>query len=183
MHLNSGSGFMGGSNPGIKSIQAFTITIANGAATGTQAITAVDVANSFVLWLGTSHAAAGTDNRGNAYVQLTSSILVTATRSSDADSKTDPTLVSFLVVEMQPGVIKSIQVGLITLAGVASNTAAITAVNTAKTFLAPQGWAGDTPGSDTLYAKQVLTSSILVTVSRGATSGNVAMPFAAVEFN
>ena len=79
----------------INSIQPKTITISSGQTTGTTAITAVNVNKAFVAFGGFTVSAASGDN-DMPYVQLTSSILLTATRSSGG---TNTTTVACTVVE------------------------------------------------------------------------------------
>lgn len=177
-----GGHLLGGNASAIKSIQANTITIANGSATNTAVITAVDVNNAFVIFLGASETTNNTANSSSCYAQLTNTTTVTAGRNTDASSKTGATIVSFMVVEFYPGFIKSIQTGLITLNGVVSNTAAITAVDITKSMILQGGSAGDTVGSDDIVGKMVLTTNILVTVSRGAGVGILLSPYTVVEF-
>ena len=82
--------------------------------------------------------------------------------------------------------IKSIQQGAITLAGVASNTATITSVDTSKTVLIPLGahHAGNTISLPTdRLVKLALTSATVVTAARQGTTGTITVNFVVVEFN
>lgn len=82
---------MGSFGTGIKSIQSGTIVVSTTSNTAT--ISAVVVANSFVQYGGETTTA--NDNGTNAYVELTDTTTVTATR----DTATGTTTVSYTVVE------------------------------------------------------------------------------------
>jgi hypothetical protein len=80
--------------------------------------------------------------------------------------------------------IKSIQRGTISIAGAnTSNTATITAVDTAKTML---NWLGHTADGDIglrVLMQLVLTNSTTVTATRQYNSGATVISFEAIEFN
>lgn len=66
----------------IKSIQNISINVANGSATGTQAVTSVDITKAFLIPLGFSVTdnASGNSSNWSCTLVLTSNILVTAAR-------------------------------------------------------------------------------------------------------
>src|SRR5712691_8840745 len=112
-----------------KSIQAGTIDLTTNAS-ATATITAVVLANSMILYLGekTTETAIGRYDVSNARVELTNTTTVTAYKGLANVS----TIVSYVVVEFNSGVLKSAQRGTIDMNNVTSNTATITAVTTSK---------------------------------------------------
>lgn len=78
-----------------RSIQHFTVTIADGQASGTAPITAVNTARTFLVHLGASGAA--TAQHMFARLTLTNSTTVTATRGSS--TTTDTVTVAGIAVE------------------------------------------------------------------------------------
>lgn len=198
MHLNGGSGFTGGGTPVIKSIQRGVITIAAGSASNTGAITAVDPNYAVVRFLGQSGVytvnATSTDRADWAFCQivLTTGILLTATRGNNGAA--DPLTVAYEVIEYTPAALRSpVQRGSITIAsGSNTNTAAITAVDTAKSMLeygsnlsSNSGvFAGAIHFLSNNFARLFLTSGILITATRGNNSGfDLTVPYQVVEFN
>jgi len=113
----------------IRSVQ--NVRGAVNAATTNFTITAVDPANTIVLYFGlqTSYASTslGTSMRR-------SGVLTATNLAVRADNWVGETA-GFTVIEFAPGVIKSIQTGVLTVGNVTSNTATITAVNTDKLLL------------------------------------------------
>lgn len=170
-------GIIGGGQGGIKSIQYGTVVINNGSLTGNVAIAAVDVANSILIFLGTNTASTVTVD--DPYIELTSSILVTATTTQNVSANVN---VPFVVVEFNIGLIKSIQRGTIALTAVATNTAALTAVVVAKTVLFWGGGAHSNQGVDRENVSLALTSTILITATRGSATANAVVSYQAVEF-
>lgn len=80
--------------------------------------------------------------------------------------------------------IKSIQRGTITLNGVASNTATITAVATTNTELVYLGCSYDTDVADEQQyeCRVMLTNATTVTANRGGTSGTAIASFEVIEY-
>ncbi len=149
----------------IKSIQYGT-TVATVAGTATATITAVDTANSVIQFLGSSSNSALNGGHWAGYCKLTNATTVTTTYQAVTDTRT----LSFCVIEYLPGVIKSKQSVTISCLFVASNTATITSVNTAKTMISNGGismylGAMDEP------SRLTLTNATTVTMNRGGTSG------------
>lgn len=136
---------------------------------GTQTITAVVTANTIVRYLGCLGVSGDTDARNIlGTVVLTDTTHVTVGGAGAASC-------GWEAVEYTPGVLKSMQRGTITIAsgGAVSNTAAITAVTTAK---AECVWGGLSETGSASFdggfsGKVVLTSSILVTATVGTTAG------------
>ncbi len=163
-----------------KTIQTGTITISAGQTSGTATITAVTTNNAVVLFNGCSTTDDTVDAPASAYIVLTNGTTVTATTLT---AEVNDLTVQFTVLEFNSGSVKSLQRGVITLTGVASNTATITAVVVAKSWMP---WSGDTANSITSARQEgtcVLTNTTTVTVARGSTTGNFATAYQVVEMN
>lgn len=166
----------------IKSIQRGTITIAASSSTGTASITAVVVANSFIISLGSSGLFNGQWSDNLAEFSFTST-LVTATRAGVGGAGLTS---SFEIIEYESNVVKTIQSFSVAIAGgTTSNTTTITAVNTAKSYIIPRGSKStDTGGNgpDGLgYLR--LTNSTTITGTRAGTIGTLTLPGTVIEFN
>lgn len=165
-----GSGLVGmwGASSLIKSIQYGTISMSG--SSGTAAITAVDTANSFVLLNGRSSNWSG--GSGAQYfdtqVELTNSTTVTAYRITSGGITV---VAAFVVVELMPGVARSIQSGLITIGTGTTNTATVTSVNTAKAWMIWTGNRANATSDDSGLSYLTLTNSTTITATRGGTTG------------
>ena len=165
----------------IKSVQAGTIVI-SGAASATATITAVVPANAIVLYLGASHTS-GAETGGHrtmVRVALTNATTVTGTVGAASSN----TVLSYVVVEFWPGVIKSIQAGTISLATTTvSATATITAVTTAKSALFPVGWSNNLdPFLAESICRVALTNATTVTATKVGITGTDVAGYQVVEF-
>lgn len=166
----------------IKSIQRGTITV-TGSASGTATITAVNMNSSRLrlLWNTTT---SGANITGAFMIELTNATTVTATCRTDNGQTS---VVGFEVTEYMPGVIRSVQRSTITIAALAtSNTATITAVNTAKSELEWLGQHSDeaTQNADG-YSRLELTNATTVTASRqggGGAAGTTVTSFEVVQW-
>lgn len=158
----------------VKSIQRGTISL-NGVLSNTATITSVDLANSVLLFLGASSNNAGDNIPDYApRLALTNATTITATKFSLGGGGN--TVVSYEVLEYWPGVIKSVQRGSIVLTNVATNTATITTVNTAKAHLGFLGAEIPSVSTQAEWPRLDLTNSTTVTatrVSAGAPSTTV----------
>lgn len=173
----------------IESIQYGTVSwTTNAASSGTATITAVDTARAFVVFIGQSCAntTANAPNSGFARVALTNSTTVTATAGGTSGSA-DAMVVSFAVVQVATGVLKSIQAGTISVASATSGTATITEVNSAKAYVIYGGMStADTTasafGPNTTFHRVTLTNSTTVTANRvTAGSFTATVAFTALE--
>ena len=170
----------------IKSVQRGTCAVAAGATTGTSTITVVDTANCSVRFLGfiDPNNGDGTTNPDVHFtrITLTNSTTLTATRAtSDA---TYGRTVRFEVIEFLPGLLRSVQRGIVTLPGNASSTTTITSVNTDKTVM---GFLGFTTNfgsaSNNLEGLDVaLTNATTVTGTVGNGTATGIVSFEALEF-
>jgi hypothetical protein len=168
----------------LKSIQTSTIAIADTAASGTAAITSVDTTRAVVQFQGWSGDAAVSQNMGNDFpeIELTSAILVTASRSTAV--KSGAMTVAFTVLEYLPVVLKSnVQRGTIamTSGGANSVNATISAVVVAKSLVIYSGTSMDTSGSrETPYLR--LTGTTTVNATRNGSTSNSTTAYQVVEF-
>ena len=155
----------------VASVQTGTIAL-NASPNVTATITAVNTANAVIVFGGFSVNNATANTSFSVYVTLTNATTVTATTVGTGNDR----VVAFTVIEFMPGVIRSVQGGTITLAGVASNTATITSVNTAKSYVAYLGMSTNVAEDQTL-PRVVLTNATTVTATRavaGAGGGTTA---------
>lgn len=151
----------------VKNVYRDTITIAGGSTSNTKTIAKVDVYNSRVRFLGCS-TNDGTSSEGR--VGLTNETTVTATRAGNTNS----TVVSFEVTEYWPGVIKSVQRGVITVgAGAGSGTATLSPeVDITKTEVDCLGDTtadGGAPTNQDNNGRLTLTDKATVTATHGGT--------------
>lgn len=166
----------------IKSVQRGTTTIGVGTQSNTGAITAVDTNNAIVMHLSANQAGAETNlSRIVARVRLTNATTVTA---STAGNVTAAFVVGYEVIEFMPGVLKSLQRGQITMGGVASQTATITAVDTSKSVTYQGGMTNSlvTAQANTVSYRLELTNATTVTAKNDGASGTVEIPFQVAEF-
>jgi hypothetical protein len=80
------------------------------------------------------------------------------------------------------GLIRNIQSGTIALAGVTSNTATITTVNTGTTLLFNTGNSISAGGSGDGFCRLVLTNSTTITATRTAATGTATVAYFVIEF-
>lgn len=154
----------------IESIQYGTIAISGVQTSNTATITSVDLSRAIIIDLRQSNNWSG--GTATAYTSntlaLTNSTTVTAFRNASGGIAITP---AFAVVQVAPGVVKSIQSGRVSGSGTVTVT--ITGVNTAKTFLLSLGLEGDSGGrDDAFYAYMSLTNSTTITFTRGASAGS-----------
>ena len=168
-----------GANSLVASIQTGTISMGNGVNSGTSAITSVNTANSVVYYSGLL------GSKQNDFmdsmlstVVLTNATTVTVQRVS---AGTNTVVVGWVVVEFNPGVIRSIQTGTIAVT-TTSNTATITSVNTAKSCIVFNGCRASNGLSDDSFGRVALTNATTVTALRETAAGTCTVAYSAVEF-
>ena len=164
----------------IKSVQR--ISVASVAVT----ITAVDVSRTILVWAGVNgtYTFGASGNECNKRVTLTNSTTVTPVASVTSGAVT----ATISVIELQPGVIKSVQYGAATITAPAqTGTAAITAVNIDKSIMLFLG-TGEGPGSGAAlaynFANLTVNSAgdtITATQGAGASPGNSVTAFCMME--
>jgi len=79
-------------------------------------------------------------------------------------------------------IINNIQRGTISLSSVSSNTATISSVNTAKSFVMHDGQRGTVTVVDQMHIHVVLTSGTVVTATRGDATGTAIVAFEVIEY-
>lgn len=167
-----------------RSVQAYTVTIANGSATNTATLSPIVVAANCILIPTGSTYSNATDpdsSRFLGYVTLTNGSTVTGTRITNSQGLT----LSGIALEFQPGVLKSVQYGTIAITNtLLTNTATITAVNTARAWPICLGVdTNDVNGYAANFAANLtLTSATVVTLTRLGSVGNVTASFCVPEF-
>lgn len=167
----------------IQSIQQVELTIAAAATSGTAAITAVDPNKCMVTWQGERSAETSmASNEDDARVELTSSILVTA--STNTANASNSRIVRATIIEFKSWAVDSVQSGTITMTGATSNTATITEVDTTRTAIlylgetttsTPQGYGRN-------RSTVVLTDSTTVTATRLTGTDNSTVGYNVVQF-
>lgn len=180
-------GHIFGRQPVIKSIQYNTVSHVD--TVNTRTITAVNVDNSIIMNLGVSQTGGGDGEADDyfAYVELTDSTTVTATKQdADLDSNS---ILSFCVIEFFPGIIKSVQAGTIAItSGNTSNTDTITSVDTSKSMLIHLGTSttgGFTAMDDIehILTRITLTNATTITATRhDGTSASSITSYMLAEF-
>ena len=170
----------------LESIQKVTVTIAASSATGTATITSVPTGTSFLVWVGLNSDAADADSGPNlAYLELTNSTTITATRGNSA---ANALTVDCYVIESSVHLIDSIQTGVTTIA--LSNTSAGTTVTSVDLTRSVACYLGNTSSraSSTFFSSDKgvvsLTAATTVTAARGFGSGTqtVDVSWQVIEF-
>lgn len=175
----------------IKNIQYGSITISNGSTTNTDTITSVVTGNSLLLSLGRQTSISNNESWDDicAYLTLTNSTTITATRGHDVGS----VIVSFCIIEFHPDIIKSNQSGTIYLdTSSTTNTETISEVDTSKYTMSFLGFKTDawqrddsdeTEGIETYIT---LTNSTTITANRktapGMNGDDVTVSYQIIEF-
>lgn len=166
----------------VNSVQQVSITIASGATTGTASITAA-TGTYFVVFQGNTTTATTTNSQAFARVSI-SGTTVTATRG--ASSANTCTVNCAIVDADATNLIKSVQMGTISLTSQASNTATITSVTAANAAVHMLGFT--TTGTGYHYDLDspvlVLTNATTVTCSilQGADTNTEVVGYLVVEF-
>ena len=179
----------GGVTAFVKNVQHGSITM-NSETSDTATIDAVVLANSYIIWSGTSQADSFDDVYYESAVRLalTNTTTVTANMGELGDGNT---IVKFCVVEFEEGVIKTNQSGVITLKDNVhtSRTATLgTEVAMDKSMCLYLGQTADFWGdNDELFANLALTDVDTVTATRDADGGDdnitITIGYQVVEFN
>ncbi len=158
----------------IKSIQRGVIELTGTSNTAT--INSVDTSNVILLHLGNASSITDLENV-TVRLALTNSTTVTGVRG-DGNGVAH---VSFEVIELYPGIIKSIQSGTITITGGVEETDTITSVDTAKSMLLNLGQVSKENVPEIL-AYLTLTNSTTVTFEHDDTTLDVTAGYMVVEF-
>lgn len=180
---------------GVKSIQAGTVAVNDNAASGTATINSVDTNNSILIpggwsWSSTTAHSALAASQELAYMEFTNPTTITAKKSGAFGAGANALTWAFSVIEFYPGIIKSVQRGVISFGTTdVTKDATINAVNTAKAVvmsLGMEGGAGGAAGDgvNVIYARLALNSSTVVRATRGGQNGSAqtAIEYQVIEF-
>ncbi len=185
MHIGQQLGFMAGISASlIQSIQNFTITIANGATTGTASISSVTDGNTIIVYDGTTSSQTGINTAtGLARVDL-SGTTVTATRNT---STTTTVTLKGSIVELKTSAVKTINRGTSTIAvSGTTNTATISAITTANSAIFFNGIssAGTSGTAQSNFANAVITNTTTLTFTRiNAAATAMSVSYSCLELN
>lgn len=164
----------------VNSVQQGTITIASGATTGTASVTA-PTGTGILLYQGNSTTA--TTSMAQSLARLTiSGTTVTATRNT---SSTNTCTVNFAYIDADPtNLVKSVQMGTISIGSGTSATATISSVTTTNSVVALLGF---TAGNATFdwevnSPRLALTNATTVTATVDALSTNCTAAYCVIEF-
>lgn len=182
-----GSGMVAlwGASSLIASVQRGTITIATGSTSNTATITSVDTTRAIVTYGGEQYQnSVDQRNYVDCHVVLTNGTTVTVTRNNSGGAGTATPAIAYEVIEFMPGVLRSLQRGTITCGGAqASNTATITAVNTATSIIINGRSLTSSGGDNTSeMGTIVLTNGTTVTLARNGSTAGLTAPYQVMEF-
>jgi len=161
-------------------VQQFSIKIGAAATSNTATINAVG-SGAFILFGGVNPSVANNPAEDFAYVTLTNSTTITATRNSSTGS---PTVTGCIIDGDTTNLIKSVQYGTATIANLASTgTAAITGVKNANTAVHLLGWQSANTTLSGINEYPIVTlSGTTVTATRVGTVGALVVGFVVIEF-
>lgn len=173
----------GGSTSIIKSVQYLTITIGPSSNSNTGTISSVDTSRTAILFCGMNGDDSATNyDQDQAEITLTNSTTVTISRNQAGAATLN---VRVGVIEFQPSAVSSVQRGQISLvAGVTTNTATITSVDTNRSACFFGGIKTDNANGNlaTNCATVVLTNGTTVTATRNTGTGGMFANYTVVEF-
>jgi len=170
-----------GSRPLVKSVQYVSGTIVAGEAGKNETITAVNLNSTIVLSMGSE--GADDDPTVLTRVWLADSTTVTLNKGGTTSNTVDAKAV---VIEFEPGSIKSFQTGYVTIINTAAsgNAAITTAVDTDRAIVFWQGNANAAANTVNDVAITLeLTSAVLLTATRIGTAGEAKVGYSVVEFH
>ncbi len=164
----------------VKSVQSGIIVIGAAATSNTGAITAVNRANSLLVYVGyAADPIAATVREDNLLLTFTSDTVVTASH----DTAGANLAAGFQVIEYWPGIIRSVQRGTITIAnGTASNTGSISVQNVNKAVVTFLGATYTALAATDFRARLTLTDASTVTANRVGTTDTVTIGYQVVEY-
>jgi hypothetical protein len=158
----------------IASVEKRSVTLTSANTSDTDTISSVDTARSFLVWNGFTTAR---NNAVDAYyrIALTNGTTVTLTRQGTV---TTTRTYKYTVVQLQSGILDSVEQGSTAVASATSNTTTLsTSVDTSRSYLNYQGvnTSSNTSLQTEIYHGEVLTDGSTVTVNRntaGTVTGN-----------
>ena len=161
-------------------VQSFSITIASGSTTGTATINAVG-SGAFILWDGENPSVSNDPAEDFAYLALTNSTTITATRNTGTAGTVK--IYGCIVDGDTANLIKSVQYGTVTIASATSGTAAISAVTNANAAVHLLGWSSSNATLSGINEYPLLSlSGTTVTATRPGSTGTLVVGFVVIEF-
>lgn len=163
----------------VKSIQRGTITIAGGTSSNTATL-ATEAALDRSRLRHVGYDTQGGESNARNRLTFTNTTTITANRQGTAAD----TIVSYEVTEYPHGLFRSIQRGSITIGpAAASNTATITAVNTAKSEVSCLGFQTDESAETDQFPRLALTNGTTITATRAnAGAGSTIVNYEVAEY-
>lgn len=164
----------------IQSVQSGTIAMSSVQTTNTVTINAVAV-DCTIVFTGSQNSNSGGSGsqETECYLTLTNATTLTVTRGATAAA----TLTcAYTVVEFKPGVLKSLQRGVILVTGAATNTAAINAVDLAKAFVNVTGLSVASDTDTERCTRIVLTDAVTLTATRSSATSSATIAYEVVEW-
>lgn len=151
----------------ISSVEKRSVTLTSANTSDTDTITSVDTSRSFLVWNGFT---SNNNTSSNAYynITLTGATQVTLARSGTA---TGTRTIKYTVVQLQSGILDSVEQNTTAVNSVTSNTTTITSVDTSRSYINFQGFTTSAGTQfNTVFHAEVLTNATTVTVSRATAS-------------
>lgn len=160
----------------IRALQTGTIVVTT---TATATITSVDTANTILHNVGETTPDTNLDpSRLFVTIELTNATTITGTKSTGVSAVT----AGYVLQTCVPGVLQSVTRGLITMAGVATNTATITSVDTAKSHVMNLGFYTTNTTTNTGTARGALTNATTVTATQGAAASTTVLSYQVPQY-
>lgn len=164
-----------------KGVQQFSITIASGQTTGTATINAVG-SGAFILFGGVNPSIDNNPAEDFAYLTLTNSTTITATRNTGTSGTV--VITGCIIDGDTTNLIKSVQYGTISLTnGSVSGTTIISSVTNANTAVHLLGWESNNTTYSGNSENPILNlSGTTLTASRQNSVGNLTVGYVIIEF-
>lgn len=148
--------------------------------TYTATINTVIPENCLLLWQGFNQSGNPQPVYWGGMLQLTNATTVSLVRRAAAGSIMG---IQWTVLEFLPGIVKSIQQGVIDFAGVATNTATITSVTPEKCALFFEGYSSaDATGNTNAWAHRLELTNATTITAKFAVGTTASVPWRLVEF-
>lgn len=161
-------------------VQHFSITINSGGTTATATINAVG-SGAFILFGGMNPSVASAANEAFAWITLTNSTTITATRNTGTAGSI---IITGCIIDGTSNLITSVQYGTVTITGTTTGSSSISAVTNANTAIHLLGWSSsNTASTPSAENPRLSLSGTTVTATRDDTTGNLVVGFVVIEFN
>lgn len=168
-----------------RGVQQFTVTIASGNTTGTTTINSVG-SLAFIVWGGSTTSVATATNEGYAYVQLTNSTTITATRNTGTAGTIT---ITGSVVDATSNLVNSIHQGTLVIANGQSSSPlsgniSVVFANTAPQYLGCTTTTGTISCGNTMAYVELLNDAGLYfpIANRGGSTNALTVGYVMVEF-